>query len=146
MEKRKEEEKSCKERVEKNWKDRESDLRSFMESPDLETRDKMKKVCKNCKKVFCRDCEHRDLSKLDDRFTRFYQSGERVEVEWLDGFEDYTGYGARTDGKKARFYVGMSTGWVPIYLQISNRNSLGGGGILSCAVKSVRGLGIYGHK
>ena len=81
-----------------------------------------------------------DYSELDDRFTPYYQSGQRVEVEWKDGFEDYTGYGCRTEGKKARFTVGKSTGWKPIYLQILHRDSTGGPAILSSAVKSIRGL------
>lgn len=84
-----------------------------------------------------------DTSKLDERFTPYYESGERVEVEWKEGYGDYTGYGARTDGKKARFYVGKSTGWRPIYLQIDNRRSMGGGALFSEGVKSIRGLGIY---
>ena len=86
---------------------------------------------------------NQDLSELDERFTPFYNSGERVEVEWLEGYEDYTGYGARTDGKKARFYVGKSTGVKPVYLEIFNRNSVGGMAILSSAVKAIRGLGTY---
>lgn len=84
-----------------------------------------------------------DNSALDERFTTYYNSGERVEIVWKKGFEDYTGYGCKTDGRKARFYVGKSTGWKPIYLQILRRNSFGGGGILRCAVESIRGLGIY---
>lgn len=84
-----------------------------------------------------------DFSALDERFTKYYESKERVEVTWKPGFEDFTGYGCRTDGKKARFYVGKSTGWVPIYLQILRRDSFGGSALLSSAVKSVRGLNIY---
>jgi hypothetical protein len=56
-----------------------------------------------------------DTSRLDPIFTPYYQSGERVEVTWKPGFEDYGGYGSRTEGHKARFYVGKSTGWKPIY-------------------------------
>lgn len=81
-----------------------------------------------------------DFSELDERFTQYYKSGQRVEVEWLEGYEDYSGYGARTDGKKARFYVGKSTGWKPVYLQIYARNSSGGQAILSSAVKSIRAI------
>ena len=84
-----------------------------------------------------------DYSDLDERFTGYYNSGERVEVTWKEGFEDYTGYGCRTEGEKARFYVGKSTGWKPIYLQIYRVDSLGGQAILSCAVESIRGLGVY---
>lgn len=89
--------------------------------------------------------QERDLSDLDARFTPFYKSGERVEVTWKPGFEDYTGYGCRTDGLKARFYVGRSTGWKPVYLAILTKHSMGGCPILSSAVESIRGLGIKRH-
>ncbi len=82
-------------------------------------------------------------SDLDKRFTQYYETQERVEVTWKPGFGDFTGYGGQTDGMKARFYVGRSTGWKPIYLMILRRTSTGGAGILSCAVQSIRGLGIY---
>ena len=83
-----------------------------------------------------------DYSDLDPRFEKYFASKEWVEVVWKPGFEDYFGYGARTDGKKARFYVGMSGGWKPIYLQIYNKRSQGGAAILSEAVESIRGLGV----
>lgn len=92
------------------------------------------------------EVKERDLFDLDKRFTPFYESGERIEVEWREGFEDLTGYGFRTDGMKARFYVGRSTGWKPVYLTILNRNSSGGGAILSSAVKSIRGLGTFKNR
>ena len=84
-----------------------------------------------------------DYSELDSRFDSFYESGERVEVVWKDGYEDFSGYGARTNGKKARFYVGKSTGWKPIYLQILRKDSHGGVGIFSCGIESIRGLGVF---
>lgn len=84
-----------------------------------------------------------DYSEIDERFEPYYDSGERVEVAWKNGFEDYSGYGSRTNGKKARFYVGKSTGWKPVFLQINHKRSLGGIAILSCAVETIRGLGIY---
>ena len=80
----------------------------------------------------------RDLSDLDTRFTDAYNNHQRVEVVWKKGYEDFTGYGSRTDGKKARFWVGRSTGWKPIYLMILTRRSLGGAAILSSAVESIR--------
>jgi hypothetical protein len=89
------------------------------------------------------ETQKQDNSDLDERFTRYYLSGERVEVEWKDGFEDYSGYGCLTNGKKARFYVGKSTGWKPVYLQILRKNYIGGQAILSSAVKSIRGIGIF---
>lgn len=84
----------------------------------------------------------RDLSDLDERFTPFYESGERIEVEWEEGYELNMGY-TRENGRFSRFYVGRSTGWRPIYLMILRRDSTGGEGILSSAVRSVRGVGIY---
>ena len=50
----------------------------------------------------------------------------RIEATNKPGFRDYRGYGAKTDGLKNRFYVGRSTGWVPIYLEVLNSNSSGG--------------------
>jgi hypothetical protein len=90
-----------------------------------------------------KDGHELDLSDLDPRFTPYCETGERVEVTYKKGWEDYTGYGNRTNGLKARFYVGKSTGWKPIYLTILKSNSSGGAGICSKAVKSIRGLGIY---
>jgi len=84
-----------------------------------------------------------DESDLDPRFRPFHESGERVEVTWRPGFEDYTGYGARTNGRKARFWVGKSIGWRPVYLMILTRHSRGGAAILSSAVESIRGIGGY---
>ncbi len=104
------------------------------------TQEEIKCLKKDCPVDSCSGCEKRDFSNLDPRFTPFYESGERIEVEWKKGFEDYTGYGCRTEGKKARFTVGMSTGWKPIYLIILKSNSFGGGSILYSAVKSIRPL------
>lgn len=85
----------------------------------------------------------RDFSDLDERFTPYFDSGERVEVTWKKGFEDYSGYGNFTNGRKARFYVGRSTGWKPIYIALYRRDSMGGPAILSSAVESIRGLSIF---
>ena len=85
----------------------------------------------------------RDFSEIDERFTPYFLSGERIEVTYKPGYEDLTGYGARTNGRKARFYVGRSTGTKPIYLAILTRRSYGGAAILSKAVASIRGLGIF---
>jgi len=84
-----------------------------------------------------------DYSEIDSRFEHYYDTGERVEVTWKPGYEDFSGYGARTNGRKARFYVGKSTGFKPVFLMILRRNSLGGAQILSEAVESIRGLGVY---
>lgn len=85
----------------------------------------------------------KDFSGLDERFTPYYESGERVEVVWKEGYEDYTGYGIKHEGRVGRFYVGRSSGWRPVYLSILRRDSIGGAAILSSAVESIRGLGIY---
>ena len=79
-----------------------------------------------------------DNSELDKRFEDAYINGYRVEVTWKKGFEDFTGYGCRTEGRKARFTVGKSTGWKPVYLMILTSRSIGGAAILSSAVESIR--------
>lgn len=56
--------------------------------------------------------------------------GKRVEV-----VEDYG------DANPRRFYVGKSTGWAPIHLEISRRNSHGGGAVSSRCYRSVRVVG-----
>ena len=81
-----------------------------------------------------------DNSKLDGRFTYAYNNNLRVEVTWKKGWEDWTGYGNRTEGRKARFLVGKSTGWTPIYLMILQRNSHGGAAICSKGIESIRTL------
>jgi len=87
--------------------------------------------------------ENRDFSDLDKRYEKYYESGERVEVELEDGWEMLVGYGCLTDGKKLRFYVGRSTGIQPVYLMILNRNSIGGIPVPTGGVKSIKGLGIF---
>ena len=90
--------------------------------------------------------EHKDFSDLDKRYEKYYQSRERVEVELKEGWEMYMGYGCLTEGKKLRFYVGMSTGVRPVYLMILNRNSIGGVPVPKGGVKSIRGLGIFKYR
>ena len=71
-----------------------------------------------------------DNSELDERFTPFYKSGERVEVVYKSG-------------EKERFYLGKSTGWKPIYLTIKKSNSMGGEGLFLNDIQEIRGLGKY---
>jgi len=63
-------------------------------------------------------------------YEHWMNSGYRIEAENDPGYEDYTGYGNRTEGKRNRFYIGRSTGWIPIYLEILKSNSHGGGGLM----------------
>ena len=79
-----------------------------------------------------------DNSQLDNRLTHYYDNKKRVEITWKKGYEDYAGYGARTEGLKQRCYIGKSTGWKPIYLCILTSRSNGGGAILSEAIESIR--------
>lgn len=71
-----------------------------------------------------------DRSRLDSQLDRFYKSGERIEITYRGG-------------DKIRCYVGKSTGWRPVYLEISRSNSSGGGSILSDMIESIRPLGKY---
>ncbi len=93
--------------------------------------------------ILGQEVQLRDFSSLDLRFIPYFKSGERVEVVWKEGYEDYTGHGSRTEGRCGRFYVSMSTGWRPIFIQLLKRNSSGGVGILTDAVEDIRGLGTY---
>jgi hypothetical protein len=43
-------------------------------------------------------------------------------------------------GEKRRFYVGKSTGFIPIHLEILKSNSTGGGGVTGTPFKSIRVL------
>jgi hypothetical protein len=54
--------------------------------------------------------------------------GKRVEV--VDKY-----------GEKRRFYVGKSTGFIPVHLEIARIDSLGGGAVSGAPFKSVRVIG-----
>lgn len=94
---------------------------------------------------------HRIIVKLWNEHTKKYYNSltydsyleqirdarNRVEIEWKKGFEDYTGFGNRTNGKKQRCYIGKSTGWIPCYLVILKSNSCGGWALLDIAIKNI---------
>jgi DnaJ-class molecular chaperone len=67
---------------------------------------------------------------LDDRLTPYYERGERVEVR-------------EKDGTRRRFYVGKSTGWKPVYLEIARRNSSGGPAVYIPKGATIAGTGVY---
>lgn len=69
-----------------------------------------------------------DNSQLDPRFTHFHETGERIEITYKNG-------------EKIRCYIGKSTGWKPIYLEIKKSNSSGGGSLMTQGIVSIRGLG-----
>jgi len=79
----------------------------------------------------------------DCEIEKFNQSGERVEICWKKGWEDWAGYGQRTNGRVARGYIGKSTGWIPIYLLLLKSNSYGGRSLCHTGIKSIKGLGVY---
>lgn len=63
---------------------------------------------------------------FDQTFESWRRLNKRIEAINAPGWEDLTGYGSITDGRKNRFYIGKSTGFVPIYLEILKSNSYGG--------------------
>lgn len=69
-----------------------------------------------------------DYSSLDPRFTPYYKSRERIEITYQNG-------------EKVRCYVGMSTGWKPIYLEIKTSRSLGGAALNTSGIVSIRSTG-----
>ena len=87
--------------------------------------------------------ESRDMSELDFRYHQFHTSDDRVEVDIKEGYEEeMSGFASRHMGRKARFYVGRSTGVRPAYLQILKSNSRGGG----CAPTNILGVRAVGRK
>jgi hypothetical protein len=62
----------------------------------------------------------------------------RIEIQWKKGYEDFSGYGNRTEGKKQRCYIGKSSGWIPIYLTILTSRSFGGSALLHNAIESIK--------
>lgn len=62
----------------------------------------------------------------DYQFEQWKKNRVRIEAINPKGYEDYSGYGNLTNGLKNRFYIGKSTGWMPIYLEILKSNSYGG--------------------
>jgi hypothetical protein len=95
------------------------------------------------KKKTCKTCGHVDIpnpmsletctgtlrvintSDLDDKLTRYYESKERVEIEY-------------TDGEKERGTIGKTTGWKPIYILVKKINSRGGLPIMSSMIKNIK--------
>ena len=71
-----------------------------------------------------------DTEGLAPSLTRYYKSGERVEIKtkW---------------GETFRCYVGKSTGWKPVYLIIKRSDSTGGAAITESEIDSVQGVGRY---
>lgn len=87
-----------------------------------------------------------DESDLNPEFTKYFESGEQVEVEWKEGWGMMMGNtGCKTGGNKTRFYVGKSTGWKPIYLMLLKKNSSGGCAISKNeeGIKSIKGTGKF---
>jgi len=73
---------------------------------------------------------YRELSRIGAEFSR--ASGKRCEIELQPKLKGLEGKRvevthAATDYKE-RFWVGRSTGWRPIHLEIKTRRSLGGAG------------------
>ena len=75
-------------------------------------------------------------------YNKFFESAKnnhyRVEAINSTGYEDLTGYGNKTDGKINRFYIGRSTGWIPIYLEILQNNSSGGSALFTTPKRKFR--------
>lgn len=70
--------------------------------------------------------KHYSNLTYDSKFEIWKNNRTRIERTNKEGYEDLTGYGSRTNGLKNRFYIGKSTGFIPIYLEILKNNSSGG--------------------
>lgn len=74
----------------------------------------------------------------DRDLEKYRESRKRVEITWKPGYENYTGYGSRSEGMKARGRISRSTGWIPVYLLILTSRSLGGEPISTKYIKEIR--------
>lgn len=74
-----------------------------------------------------------DRSDLNPRATPYYRTGERVEITYADG-------------TKTRCFIGKSTGWKPIYLEIARVDSTGGGALYLPDDATIRGLHRYNRR
>lgn len=63
---------------------------------------------------------------------RAYKERRRVVVEFNEGWENFSGYHGG-NGLKHSFYVGKSTGVVPLPLTIYRRDSSGGCQLITCS-------------
>jgi hypothetical protein len=79
------------------------------------------------------ECTKKHFWELNYNLFFEYARDNHLRVETINalGYEDLTGYGGRTDGKINRFYIGRSTGWIPIYLEILTNRSSGGGALFT---------------
>lgn len=74
--------------------------------------------------------KHYLCTTFDKRFEYFYNNKQRIEFtyKW---------------NEKGRCYVGKSTGWIPIYLEIKRCDSIGGGSLLVSSIKEIKPLNKY---
>lgn len=71
----------------------------------------------------------------------FEKTGQRCSVELtaqLNGHENKRVEVIDCYGAKRRFWVGKSTGWIPVHLEISTRRSHGGPAVMGTPFQSVR--------
>ena len=61
-------------------------------------------------------------------------------TEELIGFEGQLVEVVDRDGKKSRFWVGISSGWAPCHLELKGKRSKSGPGVMGAPYKSVRKL------
>lgn len=77
----------------------------------------------NKEKQFAKSSHPFDRSKLDPRFVKYYENGDRIKV---------TIYGVVKTGT-----VGITTGWKPVFLLLRDRRSVGSSDILDAGVELV---------
>lgn len=76
--------------------------------------------------------------------SRYLDTGERCYSELtpqLMGFEGRRVEVVEESGTRRRFWVGRSTGFVPIHLEVARRNSSGGCGVTGAPFVSVKVIG-----
>jgi hypothetical protein len=83
--------------------------------------------------------EHQRLMREGAQYAK--QTGDKcraMDTPQLRGLEHRRVEVVDKYGEKRRFWVGKSTGWMPIHLEIHNTRSTGGPGIIGAPFQSVR--------
>ena len=75
----------------------------------------------------CRKENHRTGRRCEDALTPQLKGLEGKRVEVIDKYDE-----------KRRFWVGKSTGWYPVHLEVARSNSTGGGSVIGTPFKQIK--------
>ena len=74
-------------------------------------------------------------TNIKEQLIRCYKNKERVKITYKKGYGEYGGYSKILE--EIFCYIGKSTGTKPIFLDIRNKKSTGGGAILTNRIEKI---------